>query len=106
MRSALLAGLFAAAAALTSQAAVLQERAPPTLKLGSATLTGSYGLLGAEAFRSIPYALPPTGERRFLAPVKAPPLTGEYDAAKNPKACRQFLAQASESSICKWTCDP
>ncbi|KAK2000676.1 carboxylesterase [Colletotrichum falcatum] len=35
-----------------------------------------------EAFKGIPYALPPTGDRRFRAPVKVEPSTETIDASK------------------------
>lgn len=35
-----------------------------------------------EAFRGIPYALPPTGDRRFRAPVKVEPSTQTIDASQ------------------------
>ncbi|KAK1971072.1 carboxylesterase [Colletotrichum sublineola] len=35
-----------------------------------------------EAFRGIPYALPPTGDRRFRAPVKVEPSSKTIDASK------------------------
>nr|XP_036578512.1 extracellular lipase [Colletotrichum truncatum]KAF6785807.1 extracellular lipase [Colletotrichum truncatum] len=35
-----------------------------------------------EAFRGIPYALPPTGDRRFRPPVKVEPSTATIDASK------------------------
>ena len=35
------------------------------------------------AFKSIPYAQPPTGKLRFKAPVEAEPWTGDYDASED-----------------------
>lgn len=96
LASRFLQALLAASIALTVHAGVIDKRAPPKLKLGAATLTGAYGLGGAEAFRSIPYAQPPVGNLRFMPPVKAAPLTGEYDASRNPKACRQNPGQLGE----------
>ena len=42
-------------------------------------LSGKYA--GITAFRSIPYAAPPTGELRFRPPVDPEPWVGELDAS-------------------------
>lgn len=99
LRAPLVSTLIVVLLAVTGYADALLIRAPPTLQLGSATLTGAWGLLGAEAYRGIPFALPPTGERRFMPPVKAPPLIGRFDATRTPKACQQMLTQGGE---CAW----
>ncbi len=44
---------------------------------------------GVMHFRAVPYALPPVGERRFLAPTASPPWTGTRDATQFPNRCMQ-----------------
>ncbi|KAG7088671.1 hypothetical protein E1B28_012643 [Marasmius oreades] len=60
----------------------------PTVSLDSATATGvTEGLVSS--FYGIPYAQPPTGDRRFRAPVPIPPYTGSIDATSIKPACPQ-----------------
>jgi len=51
---------------------------------------------GVSAFHGIPFAAPPTGERRFLPPAPAPRWDGERDAAALGPAPPQSLDPLSE----------
>ncbi|KAI0759364.1 Alpha/Beta hydrolase protein [Trametes elegans] len=63
-------------------------RAAPQVKLGSSTLTGTQNTGLTEFFGGIPYAEPPTGERRFAAPVlKTDPGVASFDATKYGTTC-------------------
>lgn len=66
-------------------------RLPQGLVVGT-TLEGGYPY-AIEAFRGIPYALPPTGDRRFRPPVKVPNSGDIIDATKfGPRApAKQFI---------------
>ena len=48
-----------------------------------------------DIFRSIPYASPPTGKRRFRPPVPPSNWTVTKDAAKQPNSCPQPGAAAA-----------
>ncbi|KAJ8114713.1 hypothetical protein OPT61_g3470 [Boeremia exigua] len=64
---------------------------PQGLALGT-TLNAGYPH-AVDAFRGIPYALPPTGDRRFRPPVKVPRGDGTIDATQfGPRApAQQFI---------------
>ncbi|OIW29172.1 alpha/beta-hydrolase [Coniochaeta ligniaria NRRL 30616] len=61
------------------------------------TTTGIYTALldpslpNVRQFRNIPYALPPTGPRRWLPPVAVPPSTTHHYAYTFPPSCPQYL---------------
>ncbi|KAH0839170.1 hypothetical protein AYO21_05590 [Fonsecaea monophora] len=44
-------------------------------------------------FRNVPYALPPTDERRWLPPQKLPTSNKHYDATQYPLSCPQFVSR-------------
>ncbi|CBX95723.1 similar to lipase [Plenodomus lingam JN3] len=58
----------------------------PTVKLAQGTVVGTTLVNGnlpdIEAFRGIPYAIPPIGDRRFRAPIPVPPSDDTIDASK------------------------
>jgi carboxylesterase type B len=65
------------------------------------TTTGIYTALvedtypSVRQFRNIPYALPPTGPRRWLPPVALPPSTQQHHTTPNfPPSCPQYLPAA------------
>ncbi|KAF3038534.1 hypothetical protein E8E12_008173 [Didymella heteroderae] len=66
-------------------------RLPQGLVVGT-TLEGAFPHT-IEAFRGVPYALPPTGDRRFRPPVKVPNSVDTIDATKfGPRApAKQFV---------------
>lgn len=81
----------------TTMAPSIEPTSGPTVRLSQslvvgATLEGEYPH-AIEAFRGIPYALPPTGDRRFRPPVKLPSSQDVIDATKfGPRApAKQFL---------------
>ncbi|KAF8645414.1 hypothetical protein AX16_007829 [Volvariella volvacea WC 439] len=66
--------------------------APPTVRLDSATITGvSSGSISQ--FLGIPYALPPTGNRRFRLPQRIPPYTNSFSATTFGASCPQRTSQ-------------
>lgn len=44
-------------------------------------------------FRTVPYALPPTGDLRWLPPQKLPASNKRYDATQYPRSCPQFVSR-------------
>ncbi|KAH6643300.1 acetylcholinesterase precursor [Truncatella angustata] len=74
----------------------------PTVKLPQGTVVGIQETGGypvpIEAFKGIPYALPPTGDRRFRPPVKVKPSEDVIDASHfGPRApAKQFLIVGPE----------
>jgi acetylcholinesterase len=62
--------------------------APPEAHLDNATFTGICEG-GAARFLGIPYAEPPTGDRRLRLPDPLPPYEGNYDARKFGPSCPQ-----------------
>ncbi|KAK0724361.1 Alpha/Beta hydrolase protein [Lasiosphaeris hirsuta] len=77
---------------------VLGKRAAPTVTLATGKIVGA-SRLATEAFNGIPYALPPTGDRRLRAPVRLTSNIGTYDASGIPNACPQFVAQKGTSNF-------
>ncbi|SJL07135.1 related to Lipase 4 [Armillaria ostoyae] len=68
--------------------AVISSRAAPTVTLDSATFTGTNS--GAVSkFLGIPFAQPPTGDRRFRLPETHPAYNGSYDASAFGPSCPQ-----------------
>ncbi|PBK95732.1 carotenoid ester lipase precursor [Armillaria gallica] len=68
--------------------AVISSRAAPTVTLDSATFTGTTS--GAVSkFLGIPFAQPPTGDRRFRLPETHPAYNGSYDASAFGPSCPQ-----------------
>jgi len=60
----------------------------PTIKLDAGTFTGSSSS-GVDKFLGIPFALSPTGSRRFALPVANDPYNGTYSATSFGFACPQ-----------------
>ena len=44
---------------------------------------------GVDVYLGLPYAAPPIGSRRWLAPAPAPAWTGTFDATSFPNCCPQ-----------------
>ena len=44
-------------------------------------------------FRSVPFALPPTGDRRWLPPQNLPASSQVYDSTQYPRSCPQFVSR-------------
>lgn len=53
---------------------------------------------GVEEYRGIPFALPPTGERRWKAPVPAPDGDGIFEAFANGKSPIQTECESEQAS--------
>ncbi|KAF5363189.1 hypothetical protein D9758_008338 [Tetrapyrgos nigripes] len=62
--------------------------AGPTVKLDSATVTGT-SLLGIDRFYGIPFAEPPTGNNRFRLPVPHPAYNTSFSATSMGPGCPQ-----------------
>ncbi|KAK3384047.1 Alpha/Beta hydrolase protein [Lasiosphaeria ovina] len=80
--------------------------AGPEQQLTVQTATGTYtGLIDADAFpgvrqfRSIAYAEPPIGARRWLAPVAAPASRRQFFARRFPPSCPQYQSR----NLTAWT---
>ena len=75
---------------------VIFARVAPAVTLRQGTVVGklladtSYPR-SVEAFLGIPYALPPTGERRFMPPEPVVEGDGEIDASQYGKRCACYL---------------
>jgi para-nitrobenzyl esterase len=68
----------------------------PTLTLGAGELRGVQLDDGVEAFLGIPYAAPPSGERRWARPAPAVPWTGVRDVSRPGPVCPQPARPFSE----------
>ncbi|MEZ5557665.1 MAG: carboxylesterase family protein [Pseudomonadales bacterium] len=75
--------------------ATLSARAEPTsVVLGPTTLQG-VAQRGVHAFKGIPYAQPPTGERRWMAPLPVELERGNVDATRFGAICPQTRPEAA-----------
>ncbi|KAK0737865.1 Alpha/Beta hydrolase protein [Schizothecium vesticola] len=77
---------------------IVERGAAPTVTISTGTIVGA-SRLATEAFNGIPYAVPPTGDRRLRPPVRLTSSVGTYDAAVIPNACPQFLASTEASDL-------
>ncbi|KAK0460038.1 carotenoid ester lipase precursor [Desarmillaria tabescens] len=68
--------------------AVISSRMGPTITLESATFTGTTSGVVSK-FLGIPFAQPPTGDRRFRLPETLPAYNGSYDASDFGPSCPQ-----------------
>ncbi|KAK0503648.1 carotenoid ester lipase precursor [Armillaria luteobubalina] len=68
--------------------AVISSHAGPTVSLDSATFTGTTSG-SVSKFLGIPFAQPPTGDRRFRLPEAHPAYNGTYDASAFGPSCPQ-----------------
>lgn len=76
---------------LATAAAPQLARAQPMTNTTGGVLVGK-SLDGVEAFLGVPYAAPPVGLRRWIAPQPAPTWIGKRDATQFGAACYQELA--------------
>jgi para-nitrobenzyl esterase len=70
----------------------LDDSTRRTIALGD--VVGGVSPSGAHAWRGIPFAAPPVGERRWRAPAAAEPWTGTLEAIEHPAPCPQFATFA------------
>src|SRR5262245_48815932 len=77
--------LGCAGAAPENRADAGTKRSPP-----AGEVIGFKGSSGADVYLGLPYAQPPTGERRWRAPAPAAPWTGVREALHLAAACPQF----------------
>ncbi|KAK0460006.1 carotenoid ester lipase precursor [Desarmillaria tabescens] len=68
--------------------AVISSRAAPSVTLDSATFAGTTSG-SVSKFLGIPFAQPPTGDRRFRLPETLPAYNGSYDASAFGPSCPQ-----------------
>ncbi|KAH8813521.1 carotenoid ester lipase precursor [Flagelloscypha sp. PMI_526] len=73
---------------LSVSAVTLQERADPTVTLDTATVTG-FNLGDTSNYYGIPFAQPPTGDRRFRLPEPHPAYQGAITAKAFGPSCPQ-----------------
>lgn len=66
----------------------VEARAAPEIAAPAGRMTGE-ALDGVNAFKGLPYALPPTGQRRWRPPTEAPRWTGVRAATRFGAACVQ-----------------
>ncbi|HYD65707.1 carboxylesterase/lipase family protein [Azospirillum sp.] len=97
-------GAAVAALCLLAGAAHAQEPADPTVVVtDQGPMAGVIGN-GVREFRGIPYALPPTGDRRWAPPQPAKGWTGTLDATRYASACPQLerygIPERSENEDC------
>src|SRR5262245_52033253 len=93
-----LAGTLALIAALGLSLGVAAETSPVVDAPAGAVRGKTLGTI--HAFRGIPFALPPTGERRWKPPVPVPRWTATRDATRYGPACVQPPSRAE--SIYAW----
>jgi len=97
-----LAALLAAAAASAGDAAAAPHDALEVVT-DTGVVRGAAGH-GVREFKGIPFALPPTGERRFAPPVPQTPWPGTLDATRYRSACPQVArygqTDASDDEDC------
>ncbi|KAH6918005.1 carotenoid ester lipase [Coprinopsis sp. MPI-PUGE-AT-0042] len=67
-------------------AAAPQPRSQPSVSTNGGTFVGT-SLLGVDKFLGIPFAQPPTGNRRFRLPEPIAGYSGTYDASQYGNAC-------------------
>ncbi|KAK1760232.1 sterol esterase precursor [Echria macrotheca] len=79
-------------------AKVVEKRAAPTVTLAAGTVVGG-SRVATEVFNGIPYALPPTGDRRLRPPVRLNATFGTLDASGIPNACPQFFANTAGNDL-------
>ncbi len=92
MRSivALLCGMLVSACGLGAPERAPRVAAPETKRTTAlGEVVGSIASEGTHAWHGIPFAQPPTGERRWRAPVPAAPWSGVREAIVDPAACPQ-----------------
>ncbi|HEX4183222.1 MAG TPA: carboxylesterase family protein [Caulobacteraceae bacterium] len=91
-----LAGLLTATVATTSAFGAASDPSP-TIRIEQGVVRGATAADGVQAFKGIPYALPPVGPSRWRPPAPAGGWSGVRDATQFGPACPQ--PQTSPGSI-------
>jgi len=76
----------------------VEKRADPSVAIASGTIVGKTRI-NTEVFNGIPYALPPTGDRRLRPPVRLNSTIGTFDASAPASACPQFLSNTAGNDL-------
>lgn len=79
--------------------------AGPVVRTTSGAIEGK-SLPGVEAFLGVPYAAPPVGDRRWLAPQPLAAWTGARDATRFGAACAQDIAGSWGPYTAEFTAPP
>lgn len=87
-------GLFAALATVGCALTPTAAPAQPVVDAPAGAVRGE-AANGVNAFRGLPYALPPTGWRRWRPPAELPRWTGTRDATEFGPACHQPTARGT-----------
>lgn len=70
-----------------------------TVSTPAGTIVGKQSLLNTEDFDGIPFAAPPTGNRRLRPPERLTTSFNNFDATGIAPACPQFLADSDDSGL-------
>ncbi|KAF7300171.1 Carboxylic ester hydrolase [Mycena kentingensis (nom. inval.)] len=81
--------LVAIASFALADAAVVLDRASPTVTLDSGVFTGTTATANTQSFLGIPFAKPPVGDLRFRLPVANDAYTGTHAATAMGPGCPQ-----------------
>ncbi|KIX99695.1 uncharacterized protein Z520_04330 [Fonsecaea multimorphosa CBS 102226] len=85
--------VFNALAAVAGAACISSQSLSVTASTGIFTGLLNPTYPSVREFRNVPYALSPTGERRWLPPQKLPASNKNYDATQYPLSCPQFVTK-------------
>lgn len=90
--------LLALAAAAVSASPVDRRAAAPSAVIRNGTVVGASSD-GIDSFKGVPFALPPTGTRRLMAPSSITSTYGTITATGTPTACPQFYISPDTGAL-------